>query len=234
MLRLVDEHVESRRLDRAGLQRRDERRLVDDRAARDVDERALLAERGQHLRVDHVPGRGAAGARHDEEVGIGRERLEIGEIAVRDVLLAAAGVRDLHAHRAHARRDRLADAAEPQDADALARELGRELGPALQPLARVHEAIEAHEAAARHHDEADRDVGDVVGEHVRRVGHLDAALAAVVDRHAVVADAEHRDDLELRQRVEQRRRRRPCRRPARGRGCVAPSAASRPGLWLAW
>ena len=67
--------------------------------------------------------------------------------------------------------------------------------------------LSRHEAASGHQDQADGDVGDVVGQHVRRVGHLDAALAAIVDRHAVVADAEHRDDLELRQRVEQRRRR---------------------------
>ena len=51
---LVGEHVEARRLDRAVLQRRHERRLVDDRAARDVDERALLAERREHFGVDDV------------------------------------------------------------------------------------------------------------------------------------------------------------------------------------
>ena len=130
-----------------------------------------------------------------------------GHEAVRHVLRLAAGVRDVHAHRGHALRDRLADAAEAEDADRPAAELGRELRTLLQPFAGVHEAIEAHEAAAGHHDQRDRDVGDVVGQHVGRVGDLDAALLAVVDRHAVVADAEHRDDLELRQRVEQRRRR---------------------------
>ena len=104
-------------------------------------------------------------------------------------------------------RDRLADAAEAEDPDGLAAELGRELRSALQPSARVHEAIEAHEAAPRHHDQRDRHVGDVVGQHVRRVGHLEPALLAVLDGHAVVADAEHRDDLELRQRIEQRGRR---------------------------
>ena len=48
-VRLVGEHVEPGALDRAGLQRGDERGLVDDRAARDVDDRALLAERGEHV-----------------------------------------------------------------------------------------------------------------------------------------------------------------------------------------
>ena len=80
-------------------------------------------------------------------------------------------------------------------------------GPRFSHSPDCTKRLSAHEAAAGHHDEAERDVGDVVGEHVRRVGHLDAALPAVVDRHAVVAHAEHRDDLELRQRVEQRRRR---------------------------
>ena len=80
-------------------------------------------------------------------------------------------------------------------------------GPRFSPLPRLHETVEAHEPATGHHDQRDRDVGDVVGQHVRGVRHLEPALPAVVDRHPVVADAEHRDDLERRQRIEQRRRR---------------------------
>ena len=93
--------------------------------------------------------RRAARARHHQEVGVGGKRHEIGEVAIRHVLLAASRVRDLHAERLHARCDRLADATQPEDADALAREPRRELGTLLQPPARVHEAIEAHEAARR-------------------------------------------------------------------------------------
>ena len=48
-VRLVGEHVEPGTLDRARLERRDQRRLVDDRAARDVDERAFLAQRREHV-----------------------------------------------------------------------------------------------------------------------------------------------------------------------------------------
>ena len=51
-VRLVGEDVEAGAQDRAGLQRLDQRRLVDDAAARDVDEDALRPERLQHLRVD--------------------------------------------------------------------------------------------------------------------------------------------------------------------------------------
>ena len=53
-VRLVVEHVESRAQDRAGLKRRDQRVLIHDAAARDVDDDALRAKRRQHIRVDDV------------------------------------------------------------------------------------------------------------------------------------------------------------------------------------
>ncbi len=226
------------RLDDAALQRCDQRGLVDDRPARDVDERAFLPERGEHVGVDDVLGRRTTGTRDDQEVGRRREPLEVGDVLERHLLRLAPGVGDLHSHRREALRDRLADAAEAQDAGGPARELRRELGAALLPIPCLHKAIRAHEPAARHQHESDGDVGDVVGEDVGRVRHLDAARAAIVDRHAVIADAEHRYDLERRQRVEQRRRRDgaaalnqaaddarrtrrgtpPCRPPAHSRG----------------
>jgi len=75
----------------------------------------------------------------------------------------------------------------------------------------VHEAIEPDKTAAGHHDKRDGDIRDVVGQHVGRVRHLEAALPAIVDRDAVVADAEYRNDLERGQRVEECRR---CHRAA--------------------
>ena len=74
---LVGEHVESRALDRSRLQRRDERRLVDDRAARDVDDRALLAERREHVGVDDVLRRRAARTGDDQKIRFRRERLQV-------------------------------------------------------------------------------------------------------------------------------------------------------------
>jgi enoyl-CoA hydratase/carnithine racemase len=76
-MRLVLEHVEPGAGDRPVAQRLDERLLVDDRAARDVDEVALLAERGEHLGVDQLPRRGAARRDDDEEVDLARERLGV-------------------------------------------------------------------------------------------------------------------------------------------------------------
>ena len=120
------------------------------------------------------------------------------------MLRLPSGVGDLHAHRAHPLRDGLADAAEPEDADRLATEFRVELRPALRPFARHGEAVEPDEAAARHHHERHGNIRDIIREHVRGVRHLEPALPAVVDGDAVVADTENRDDLERRQRVEQR------------------------------
>ena len=58
-----------------------------------------------------------------------------------------------------------------------------------------------------------RGVGDLLGQHVRRVGDDDAALGRRLDVDRVVADAEIGDDLELRQALDQRAGR-PAWRPA--------------------
>ena len=53
-LRLVGEHVEAGGQDRLRPQRLDQRRLVDDAAAGDVDQDAVRPERLQDLRVDEM------------------------------------------------------------------------------------------------------------------------------------------------------------------------------------
>ena len=67
------EDVEPRAGDAAFGQRGDQRRLVDQRAARDVDEEAFRPERIEHGRVDQVARRCAAGRGHDEIVGPARQ-----------------------------------------------------------------------------------------------------------------------------------------------------------------
>ena len=69
------------------------------------------------------------------------------------------------------------------------------IGPfAQRPLA--HVAVGLDDAARDGEHERHRQVGDLVVEDVRRVRDGDAALARRGDVDAVVADAEHRDDLE--------------------------------------
>ena len=206
-MRFVGEHIEPRTVDGAGGKCRDQRRLIDDRTTCDVDQRALLAQRREYAGVDDMASRVAAWTRDDEEIHGRSQGLEIAHVFIRDILRLAAGVCDFHFHRRDALRDRLADTAQAEDADLSATELCRQLGPALFPFSSLHEAVQAHKAAAGHQDQSQRNVGNVVGQYIRRVGHLDAALLAVGDRNAIVADAEHRNDLERGERVQQLRRR---------------------------
>ena len=76
---------------------------------------------------------------------------------------------------------------------------------------------------------ADRQVGDLVVEHVRRVRDGDAALARRGDVDAVVADAEHRDDLERGHAARSARAAPSTRRSRRSRGCAARPRRRRPG-----
>ena len=154
-----------------------------------------------------MPRRRPARTRDDQKVDVGRKRFDVVDIPVWHIARPASRVRDAHLHRLDALGDRLADAAQADDAHRAAAELRREVRAAAQPFAAVHEPVGLDEAATRHQDQRDGDIGDVVGQHVGRVRHLDAALPAIFARHAVVTDAEHRDDLELRQCVEQMLRR---------------------------
>ena len=117
-VRLVVVDVEAGGQDLAGPQRLDQRGLVDERAARDIDEYAVRPQRLQHLGVDDMARPGAAGSDDDENVrqpwpsrrakdSSGRRR--------RPGL--AAVVDDVEPEAADPGRDRLADAPEPENSD---------------------------------------------------------------------------------------------------------------------
>ena len=61
------------------------------------------------------------------------------------------------------------------------------------------------EFANRVDQQPDRRIGDLLGQHVRRVGHHDAARAGMAGIDPIVADAETGNDLELRQRIDEGR-----------------------------
>ena len=95
---------------------------------------------------------------------------------------------------------RLADAAHADDAHALALEpcaQHRGRAPA-QPLALAHQPLALAHAARRCEDQRHRHVGRVLGQHARRVGHGDAALAGGIEVDMVDAGAEGSDQLQLR------------------------------------
>jgi hypothetical protein len=118
-------------------------------------------------------------------------------------------------------RDRHADAAQADDAHARAAHLARQRHRPVRPGAAAHVAVGLDQPARDGEDERHRQVGDLVVEDVRRVRHGDAALARGGDVDAVVADAEHRDDLELRAAARSARAAPSTRRSPRSRGSAA-------------
>ena len=115
----------------------------------------------------------------------------------------ARGVGDAHAEGQRAVRDRLADAAHADDAQPRARHLARQRHRAGGPLALAHILIGLRQPARDVEHQRQRQVGDVVVEHVGRVPDHHAAGLGRGDVHTVVAHAHDRDDLQCRQLVDQ-------------------------------
>ena len=135
-------------------------------------------------------------------------------------------------------RDRLADPAHADDADlAVAQRADAERILLRRPEAGAEIAVGLDEFAQRGDQEPHRDVGDLLGQHIGRIGDHDVVLARVFGVDMVVADAERRHDLELGKhrdsvlgvaahrvigdRHAARARRDIAAAPARGRACVS-------------
>ena len=186
---LVD--VERRAGDRAVPERRDERRLVDDRASRGVHEHGRRPHPRERRRVDQVPRLRRQRAVQADDVGGLEQRVE---------LVAAAGEDRARAERLGERRRRAPDPSGPDDAERLAaqrlaeHELERERPPRLP----AQEPVSLGDAAEQRERERDRQLGDGVGQHVGRVRDEDVARARGFEIDVVDADAVVRDDAELR------------------------------------
>ena len=203
--RLVREHVEAGRQNLARLERGDQRRLVHHRAPRHVDQDAVGPERLEHVGVDQMLGRGTARGDHHQHVDVARHVDEIGVMPVRHPRLRmAAVIDDGNAERIEPARDRLADAAEPDHAHgAIAqRRPGQRVVP-FGPLAGAQIALGLRQLADRAQQQAKRRVGDLLGEHVGRVGDHDAMGRSPFGIDMIVAHPEARDDLEFREAAEE-------------------------------
>ena len=145
------------------------------------------------------------GRHHDQDMDRPREADQAVVIGVRHVRLpAAAVIVDRDAEALEPARDRPADPAESEDADPPPAQRRRERERRLRPMARAQVAVRLGDPPQGRQHEADREVGDLVGEHVRRVGDDDAAPVRRDGIDGVVADAEIRDEFEVRQPVHQR------------------------------
>jgi hypothetical protein len=176
-------------------QRGAQRLGVDHAAAADAHEVALGPQRIEHFGVDQVPGRGPARRGKDQEIRPGRERLQVVEVAVRRAFARLPVViADLHVERGGALGDLLADGAQAQDAELLARHVGR-LRNGLAPHAFAAQPVELAELAHDADEQAEGVVGHAVVVGAGAVGGHDAAGARHLERHAFIARAQAADQL---------------------------------------
>ena len=180
--------------------------LVDQRAARDVDQAAARAERIEHRYVDDVPRRAVCERGQHEDIDLRRELPEVGDEAVGQRLRARSGVGD-GTEGAEPVGYRRADAAQPDDAEAAAGQAPRERKGGGGPGAGADMRVGSRKPAEQCDHQSHRGVGDVVGQHARGGGDADAAPPGEVEVDLVVADAVDRDDAEVRQPLDERARR---------------------------
>ena len=199
--RLLGEDVERRAGDLAGVQRRLQVRVDDERAAGDVDDPHAVLALGERLGVQEALGlRRLRQVQRDEVTG--RERVRGGLGLLDAELLEALGadegvVRDdAHAEGAGADRDELADPAEAEHAEGLALDLGAAELAAL-PLAAGEAGVRLRDVAGEREHQRERVLGrgDRVG--LRRVGDDDPALGRGGDVDVVHADAGTADDAQV-------------------------------------
>ena len=202
--RLVLEHVEAGGQDLLVAQRRDQRGFVDDAAAADVDDDAVRPQRFQHLAVDDVPRLGAARGHDHQHVAALRQAQQRRVVAVGHLRLRlAAVVFDLQLAGFQPLGDGLADAPQAEDADLAAAQRRRQrIGP-LEPLAGAQVAVHLRQLAHGGDQQAQREVGDLAGQHVGRVRDDDAAPGQRGGIDMVVADTEAGDDLEPREQLDE-------------------------------
>ena len=194
--RLGVRDVERRAGDAPLVQGGDERRLVDDRAARRVHEdRGGLHDRQRRGVDEVVRGVGEREVQRDD-VGARERRVEVG---------VAADRLDLEPEGARALGHRGADAPRPDEREPGAAQLEAQppagLPRAPAPVAHVRRG--GDEVPRRRQDEREREVGRAVGEDVGGDADRDPARRARGDVDVVRADGVVRHHPQRRRRVEQ-------------------------------
>ncbi len=197
---LLGVHIEAGAGDAALLERRVQRLLVDDPAARGVDDADGRLDLVQRLVTDETEGLGGLRQVHGDEVRdleqlVEREELDAHLRGPRGLDVGVVGD-DLHAEGGHPLRDQHADAAEADDAEGLLAELDtRVLGPL--PLAVLQGGVGLRDVAGRGDQQTAGELGrgDDVGR--RRVDDHHAGLGGGGDVDVVQSDAGAGDDAQL-------------------------------------
>ncbi len=186
------------------LQRLDQRLLVDDAAARGIDEIDMGPQQPDPAPVDQILALRIARRVDGEDVDPRQHRVEIGIPGRAELGFEHVGqpmpvvIMDGEAEGAGAARHRLAYAAHADNAERLAADAMAEhaaWAPA-GPLSRTHQLLALGEAARHRDDERHGHVGGVLGEHAGRVGHDDVAGSCCRERDMVHARAVIGDELQ--------------------------------------
>ena len=201
-VRLVVEDVEPGSAQSSCRQRLGQRRLVDQPAARDVDENAARSQCLDDRLIDDRPPRSLrrAGGAEEQDVGAAGERHGIRVGAVRNLARHRVDIADVAPERLQPPRHLDADPPEPDDARAHASELASERQAVGAPATGAHEAVAFGHPAARRKRQADRKVGNVVVEHWRDRDD-DAALARRGDVAGFKPNTVQRAYFELRHQL---------------------------------
>ena len=198
VVRLLREDVERGAGELAGAQRLDERLLVDQLAARGVDQARAVVHLRDRLRRSTTAAR-LGRERQVQREEVGRREHVSGRLDALDAELAEAVVGDervvgddAHAEADRAARDLLADAAEAEHAERLAVELDAAPGLAL-PAALLQRGVRLRDVARERDQQADRVLGGRDDRRLGRVRDDDPAPRRrldvdVVDTHAGAAD----------------------------------------------
>ena len=211
--RLTLEHVESRSGEGAGLQRRRQRRVVDDAAARDVGQRRGRLHQAQLGGTDRVVRGSRVGQHQHQVIGLAQQRRLVDVAGAqsgfgRGVEPGAVVIDHRHAEaQCAAPRDGLADAAHAQDAQRCAMHVGAGKlveDAALVPEAGAHEALGLAQSPRGRHHQREAQIRRCLGQHIGCVGHQHAAHGAGLDVDVVVADADIAHGLDRGAGVEQR------------------------------
>ena len=183
------EHVEARRRDLTGLERVVERLLVDDAAARRVDDDQVRPGAGELLGADQADRLRGLGQVHRQEVRLGHQLLEtdhphphLGRAPGLDVRVVGDHV---HAERGQPGGDEHADATEPDDADGLLEQLDAGVAAAL-PLPAGQRGVGGADVPRGREHQRDREL--------RRAD--DVGGRCVHDHHAVLRRGTYVDVVE--------------------------------------
>ena len=197
-LRFILEHVERRAGDHVLLQRPRQRTLVDDRAARRVDQESRPLHARERRLIDQPRVSGDSGTCSDTMSDVASSRSSgmysaSGQPGSRRLVTA------IFIPNARPRsRDRATDPTATDDAElfALQARPEHELERPALPVARARQTVALAHTARDVENQGPREVGGRIGQHVRRVGADYALLLGVAHVEVVVANCDVGDDLQ--------------------------------------